>query len=84
MNEVMVTNWRLAVLMAHHKVTNKALAEATGLIPTTISRLKNADKMPRLSGDQLDALAAGLTKCSKRGGVIRGVDLLEDRPDTQA
>jgi DNA-binding Xre family transcriptional regulator len=81
MTDQMPTHWRLAVLMAEHKVSNKALAEAVGLFPTSISRLKTADRMPRLSGDQLDALAAGLTKCSKRGGVIRGIDLLEDRPE---
>lgn len=33
----------LAELMARHRVTNEALAEAIGLSPNQLSRLKNGD-----------------------------------------
>lgn len=33
----------LAELMARHKVTNEALAEAIGISPNQLSRLKNGD-----------------------------------------
>lgn len=48
---------------------------------TSVSALKKATSMPKINGERLDEIAAALTKLSKTGGLVRGVDLLEDRSD---
>lgn len=71
------TRWRLNELMARHKVSGKELAEYLEVSGNAVSALRNADKMPRIDGDRLDQIAAGLTALSKIGGTVRGIDLLE-------
>ena len=48
--------WRLRVLMAERKISNKQLAEMTGIHRVTISRLKNMDELTQISGDVLNSL----------------------------
>jgi putative transcriptional regulator len=63
---------RLAELMARHNVTNEALAEAIGISPNQLSRLKNGDvSFIRLT--TLDAICREL-KCTPG-------DLLTRDPD---
>lgn len=51
--------WRLAVIMAERNMNNKALAEATGMHPTTISKLRQ--NLPdRFDMDTLVALCKAL------------------------
>jgi putative transcriptional regulator len=76
---VVPTKWKLSELMARHKIKNKELAEELQVRPNTISDMKRTDTMPRIDGSRLDEIAAALTKLSKIGEVVRGVDLLEDR-----
>lgn len=38
--------------------------------------------MPKINGQRLDQIAVALTKLSEIGGIVRGIDLLEDRGDT--
>lgn len=52
--------WRLRVLMAERNINNKTLAEWTGIHPTTISRLKNADELKQITGEVLNALCNAL------------------------
>jgi len=67
--------------MARHRVSGKALADELGLSTNAVSALRTADTMPRINGERLDQIAAALTKLSEIGGVVRGIDLLEDRGD---
>jgi DNA-binding Xre family transcriptional regulator len=75
----MPTRWKLAELMARHKVTNKEMAEYLGMRPNSITDLKKADSMPRINGEQLDRIAAALSALSKINEPVKGLDLLEDR-----
>jgi putative transcriptional regulator len=57
----MPIKWRLAVLMEDREVGYKALAEATGLHPVTVSKLKNTRIMPRrLDSETLEKLCKAL------------------------
>jgi len=47
--------------MAEKKITNKELAELSGIHPTSISKLKNADEIEQISGRVLNNLCNGLT-----------------------
>jgi putative transcriptional regulator len=77
----MPTKWRLNELMARHRVSGKDLAKALKISPNAVYALKGSDKMPRIDGDRLDEIAAALTSLSKIGGVVKGVDLLENLED---
>ena len=54
--------WRLRILMAEKKISNKELAELSGIHLTSISKLKNADEIEQISGRVLNNLCNGLTK----------------------
>jgi putative transcriptional regulator len=75
----MPTRWKLAELMARHKITNKELAVYLDMRPNSITDLKKADSMPRINGEQLDRIAAAITALSKINEFVKGVDLLEER-----
>lgn len=62
----------LAELMARHRVTNEALAEAIGISPNQLSRLKNGDvSFIRLT--TLDAICREL-KCEPGELITRKAD----------
>ncbi len=65
--------WRLRVIMAEKNLNNKKLAEISGVHATTISRLKNVDKVKQISSEILNALCMAL-QCTPN-------DLLEFTPD---
>ena len=81
MVSLVATKWRMAELMARHRIKNKELADELEIRPNSVTDLKKADTMPRIDGTRLDQIAAAITKLSKIGGVVRGIDLLEDRED---
>ena len=60
--------WRLRILMAEKKITNKELAQLSGIHPTSISKLKNADEIEQISGRVLNSLCNGLTKAYQAKG----------------
>ncbi|BAZ02726.1 hypothetical protein NIES37_67390 [Tolypothrix tenuis PCC 7101] len=60
--------WRLRILMAEKKISNKELAELSGIHPTSISKLKNADEIEQISGRVLNSLCNGLTKAYQATG----------------
>jgi DNA-binding Xre family transcriptional regulator len=60
--------WRLRVLMAEKKISNKELAQLSGIHPTSISKLKNADEIEQISGRVLNNLCNGLTKAYQAKG----------------
>lgn len=63
--------WRLRILMAEKKISNKELAELSGIHPTSISKLKNADEIEQISGRVLNSLCNGLTKAYQATGENR-------------
>lgn len=75
----MPTMWRLNELMARHRVAGKELADELGISTNAVSSLRKAATMPKINGERLDQIAIALTKLSKIGGVVHGVDLLEER-----
>ncbi|MFN6474357.1 MAG: helix-turn-helix domain-containing protein [Nostoc sp. SerVER01] len=60
--------WRLRILMAEKKISNKELAELADIHATTISKLKNADEIEQISGRVLNSLCNGLTKAYRIKG----------------
>lgn len=75
---LMPTLWRLNELMARHRVSGKDLANELGISENSVSALRKSQTMPRINGERLDEIAAALTKLSATGGVVRGIDLLEE------
>ncbi|WP_218082289.1 helix-turn-helix domain-containing protein [Anthocerotibacter panamensis] len=63
--------WRLAEVMARQRMGGRELAKALGLHETSVSRLRNAETMPRIDGEQLNALCRAL-QC-KPGDLIQYV-----------
>lgn len=78
---LMPTMWRLNELMARHRVSGKELADEIGISANAVSALRKAETMPKINGERLDQIAAALTKLSRTGGLVRGVDLLENSED---
>jgi putative transcriptional regulator len=57
----MTIKWNLAYLMLDRNIKTGDLAEATGLHPNTVSKLKSHREMPkRLDRDTLDKLCKAL------------------------
>ncbi|PAX57123.1 helix-turn-helix domain-containing protein [Brunnivagina elsteri] len=72
--------WRLRMLMAEKKISNKELAELAELHPTSISKLKNVDEIEQISGRVINSLCNGLTKAYNSRGdsrIITPTDLFE-------
>ena len=66
--------------MAEKKISNKELAELSGVHPTSISKLKNADEIDQISGRVLNNLCNGLTKAYRTRGenrIITPADLFD-------
>jgi Cro/C1-type HTH DNA-binding domain len=57
--------------MSEKKISNKELAELSGVHPTSISKLKNADEIEQISGRVLNNLCNGLTKAYRAKGESR-------------
>lgn len=77
---VQMLRWRLRLLMAEKKITNKELAELSGLHPTSISRLKGIDEIEQITGKTLESVCAGLTRAYCARGEMRVItpgDLFE-------
>lgn len=75
-----VIRWRLRVLMAEKNISNKELAERSGLHRVTISNLKQFDSLSQIIGDVVDKLCKGLTAAYRERGderVITPYDLIE-------
>ena len=49
--------WRLRVLAAERRVSNRKIAAALDVHETTVSRWKTADEMPALTQRQIEAIA---------------------------
>jgi putative transcriptional regulator len=56
----MVIHWRLAVVMAERNISNKELAQLTGMHPRSVSRLKTRRQFTRIDEETLNALCEAL------------------------
>jgi putative transcriptional regulator len=74
--------WKLNELMARHRITNKALGALIERHETSVSRLRSADTMPRLDGNDLERICKALSDLS--GDRITSADLLEHHIDFQS
>ncbi|WP_017748011.1 helix-turn-helix domain-containing protein [Scytonema hofmannii] len=80
--------WRLRILMAEKKISNKELSEISGIHRTSISKLKNTDEIEQISGRVINSLCNALTIAYRARGDNRSItpnDLFEytfdgDRP----
>ena len=74
-NEITMLRWKCREVMARYNISNRELAIRLGKHETSIPRLKK-DRMPSMSGDELNALCRALG-CTP-------MDLIEYIPDKTA
>jgi DNA-binding Xre family transcriptional regulator len=74
-----VIKWALREWMARHRIKSRDLALELGMHPNSVTRLKNADKLPRMDSDSLDNLCKALDKLS--GTQVGLLDLMERTHD---
>ncbi|MGK7908461.1 MAG: helix-turn-helix domain-containing protein [Synechococcus sp.] len=76
--KVSTIRWKLREVMARRRITNKALAEALGLHPTSVARAKAQDIMPELGGDSLAQYIGAINRLSSdQYGVCTLEELIE-------
>lgn len=68
--------WRLKVLMAEHDIRGVDLVDAMGLTKESVSRMKNRDDMPEISGERLGALLDALNERRRGDAEISVSDLI--------
>lgn len=61
MSTTTMIEWRLRVVMAERDITPSQLAEKTGINRVSVSRLKNAKRLPRMTESTLDKLCTALS-----------------------
>ena len=71
MSATKMIEWRLRVVMAERNITPSKLASITGISRVSISRLKNAKRLPRINELTLDKLCDAL-RCQP-GDLMRHV-----------
>ena len=79
MNRTLI-KWKLAELMARHKVTGRDLAQRLGKNESSITRLRGAVKLPKLSGDDLEKLLLAIEQLADQETLTRPLrieDLVE-------
>ncbi|NET08270.1 MAG: helix-turn-helix domain-containing protein [Merismopedia sp. SIO2A8] len=72
--------WKLAELMARHRVTGRDLAKKIGKHENSITRLKGETSMPKISGEDLETLLLGIEELAEESTKNRPLqlsDLLE-------
>ena len=67
---------KLTEVMARHGVGRDELAEELETYGSTVTSWRKGTTVPALG--KIDAIAAAITKLSKRGEVVKGLDLLEE------
>lgn len=78
--ETKVVRLKLRDLMEQYRITNKELGAKIGRHEGSVSRLKSAEKMPRMDSDDLELLAKGLTEVLRDRGfdiTVVAKDLLD-------
>jgi len=75
--EKRVIKWKLRELMERYRVTNKELGSKVGRHEGSVSRLKSAEKLPKLDSDDIEGIAKGLTEVLRD----RGIDITVSSQD---
>ncbi len=78
--------WRLRVLMAEKNISNKELAEISGLHRVTISKLKGVDELGQINGETINSVLNGLNRIYQQRGeskLLTPSDLMEYIPDLE-
>lgn len=57
--------WRLNEIMARHRIKGSDLANRLQISNNAVSKLKNAQTMPRIDGDKLNALCNALNELAE-------------------
>jgi len=73
--------WRLAEVMARHKVSSKDLALELDISSNAVGNLKSADTMPRIDGKRLEQICDAISKLSRISERVSPHDLLEWKPE---
>lgn len=58
--------WKLREIMARYRIANVELADKLDKHRVTIARMKAENQMPRISGDELDALCDALNDLARK------------------
>jgi DNA-binding Xre family transcriptional regulator len=69
--------WKLAELMARHRIKAKDLAIQLEINPTAVSNLKSARTMPRFDGDRLSQLLTALNQLADKKTIESPIGLLD-------
>ncbi|MGL5060307.1 MAG: hypothetical protein ACRC62_10010 [Microcoleus sp.] len=72
----MATRWLLNEVMARHFVSGREIAEDVGVGEDVVSKWRRS----HAPYQRWDAIAASITKRSRVGGVVRGVDFVKEEP----
>lgn len=78
--------WRLRVLMAEKNISNKELAEISGLHRVTISKLKGVDELGQINGETINSVLNGLNRIYQQRGeskLLTPSDLMQYIPDLE-
>lgn len=69
--------WRLNEIMARHRIKGSDLAEELQISNNAVSKLKNAQTMPRIDGERLNALCNALNNLAAGDAEITPAMLIE-------
>jgi len=72
--------------MAEKNISNKALAESSGLHRVTISKLKRVDELGQINGETINSVLNGLNKIYRQKGenkLLTPSELIEYTPDVE-
>lgn len=65
MNKTLI-KWKLAELMARHRVTGRELSKVIGRTESAITKLKRVNELPKLSGTDLENLLLGIEQLADK------------------
>lgn len=70
-----VIRWKLAEIMARHRIKGKDLADSLSISGNAVSSLKNSQSMPKIDGERLNQICNSLSKLA--GEVVSPNNLIE-------
>ncbi|NEP56833.1 MAG: helix-turn-helix domain-containing protein [Symploca sp. SIO2G7] len=76
MNKTLI-KWKLAELMAKHRVTGRELSKVIGRTESAITKLKGAKELPRLSGNDLEKLLLGIERLADEDTLTRPLTITD-------
>ena len=80
LNKQRMIRWKLKRVMDLIRISNRELAQKLGKHETSVSRMKNSEKMPRMGADEIGSLCDALNDLYEERGFEASItpnDLLE-------